>query len=1123
MKNMFRSLLVLAAVVAFAALAMVPTYAQTSNGTIVGTVTDKTGAVVPQAKIKATSMEFGSERLTVADSVGAYRVENLAPGTYSVTVEASGFRTSRVENVLVKGSLEVTANATLEIGSITETVEVQASTGQELQTESGSLSGDISQQEIHDLPIQSGNPVELALTLPGVQDGNGFSFSNGVGFSVNGTRPRANNFLVDGQDNNDNSISGQAFQTTNLGAIQEVTVLTNAYSAEFGRGGGSVTNEIMKSGTNTYHGEAWWQNRNASFAAVPPQAALGGVTTNPRDNENVFGFNFGGPIKHDKLFFFGSAQWDRDYASAAADAATLTIPTAVGIAELNALLPNPNVQLLLSSLGGLVAPAYPVGTPDSAKNTVALGPDTNGVDRGSVELNNFVRSQGDVVALTREWEIRMDYNPTSVDSLRVSYRRTDGSFAPDFFNNPGTLPPYDTQQGGPAQAFTAMWGHTFSNRAINELRFSYSNIEFNFGPTAASLANPLANTPGISFNGSSGLPGIGIPTGDPQFRGHKSYQFQDALSYTVGRHTFKFGGDIDYLKVDDGIPFNSRGTISFFPTKQDPNNPAITPYTDLANFIDNYTGPSGAVSINFGNSEIKPKVGIYAPYVEDTWHVKSNFTATLGLRYEYWGTVGNILPYPSLNTQQLPQGVPGAVFPNFYASKQQGDKNNFAPRIGLAYTPKFLKWLVGDDKTVIRAGYGIFYDGIFTNILDNTASSVPNVNGGSQIAPSQSAPNYPPRGLANATGLLSGLTPVADPTAITDTMASHILNPLTHQWNLDVQRELPGGFILTAAYVGTRGEHLFANQEFNPLDPNTGLRLNQNFSEIVVRDNAGDSDYHSGQFTLDRKFSHGLLLRAAYTYSKLIDDASEVFTNTGGSSFSQDVFNQKGDYGLSAYDRRHRFVLTYIWDLPYTHNEDNAGMKVLSQVTRGWQWAGTLTLQTGAPETIYDGIDANGDGHSGNDRPSLANPKVPINYSSACLNPNGTCDSGVGFSFDGTTFVDFNSSYGFDPNTGAFTAARNNFHYVVVVGQNGDLGRNTFIGPGQFYFNTSVQRSFKFLERQSLTLRIELFNAFNHPNLFTDGGLNSFALTSSHFEDIASTIGFTNGFRQVKFWLKYAF
>ena len=1067
--------------------------AQTSNGTIVGTVTDKTGAVVVSAKVKGVSAELGVERDAVTDTAGSFRLANLPPGTYVVTVEASGFSTFHLADIKVKGSTEVSANVQLEIGGVSTSVEVQASTGQELQTESGSLGAVVTNVEVNNLPIFSLNPIELVLTQAGVQDGNGFSFSNGQGFSVNGTRPRSNNFLIDGQDNNDNSIAGQAFQTTNLGAIQEVTILTNSYSAEYGRGGGSVTNEIMKGGTNTFHGDAWWLNRNNSFAAISPQA---GVTVIPRDNENTFGFAFGGPVKHNKLFFFGSAQWDREYAAAGQFALPITIPTAAGIATLQSLLPNPNVQLLIDSFGGLVAPA-------SNGSPIALGLDSNGVDRGSVEVGAFTRSQGSVVSLNREWEIRVDFNPTQVDTLRGSYRRTDGSFAPDFFNFPQNLPPYDTQQGGPAQAFTGEWDHTFSSRALNELRFSYSNIDFSFAPTAATLAGPLANAPGITFEDSP-LPNLGIPTGIAQFRGHKSYQFQEALSYTVGRHTLKGGVDIDYLNVDDGVPFNSRGTITFFRSAA---GPGVSAYSDLGNFIDNFTGPTGAVAINFGNPEVQPFVGIYAPYVQDTWKVNQNFTVDLGLRYEYWGTVGNILPFPTLDTNVFGRDLAGAVFPNYLSAKQQGDKNNFAPRIGFAYTPKFWNRVFGHDKSVIRAGYGIFYDGIFTNILDNTASSVPNVNGGSFTAPS--GPGQ--RGLANATGLLAGITPTQTPTASLDTMSRHILNPITHQWNLDVQRQLPGNFLLTVAYVGTRGEHLFVNQDYNFGDPNTGERLNPSLGDVLVRDNAADSFYHSGQVTLNRSFSHGLLFRAAYTYSKLIDDGSEVFTTTGLSSFAQNPLDQKADYGLSAYDRRHRLVMTYVWDLPYPHSESNAGMKVLSQIVRGWQWSGTATFQTGTPETIADGFDANGDLRA-SDRPNLSNPNAPFNSIGIDGFQLGlTATPGTIFGPIQDCLNELSTCVAQDPS---------NFHFVIPGEGFGNLGRNTFDGPGQMFYNTSVQRTFKFLERQSITFRMELFNAFNHPNLFTDGGVNSFNLLNSNFDNIDSTI---DGNRQIKFWLKYSF
>jgi outer membrane receptor protein involved in Fe transport len=1103
----------LAMVLAASILSPGSTKAQTSTGTIAGTIFDKSGGAVANATVKVSSTQYGEvPRAVTTDSVGAYRFEALLPGTYTVIVSASGFDELRIQDVQVKGSLTVNASGTLDVSSVKNSILVEASASQELQTESGSLGGEISRAEITNLPISSLNPVELVLTQPGVQDNtNQFGFSNGINFSVNGTRPRANNFLIDGQDNNDNGIGGQAFQTANLEAVQEVTILTNAYSAEYGRGGGSVTNEISKTGTNDYHGDAWELNRNNSFAAIPAEQGFVGVTKNPRDNENTFGFDFGGAIKKNKLFFFGTAQWDRDFS--AAQGQTLNIPTAAGIATLQALLPNPNVQLLLDSLGGLVAPA----TGPNVFST-ALGPNASGVDRGSVQENTFQRSGGAEVGLSREWRVRLDWNATPTDTLFVSYRRGDSSLTPDFFNNPGTLPPFDTQQGGPAQAFTGNWNHTFTPRAVNELRFSYSNIDFTFGETAATLAGPLANTPAINFSGQSGLAGLGVPTGTPNFRGHKSYQFQDALSYTMGRHTFKFGGDIDFLQVHDGVPFNSRGTIDFFDGGTYMQNGTPKVFTDLANFIDNFTGESGSVSLQFGNPVVQPFVGLYAPYAEDTWHVKPNLTLDLGLRYEYWGTVANILPFPSIDTTRFGFGLAGATFPGLVSAPQQGDKKDFGPRIGFAYTPHFWSRVFGQDKTVLRAGYGIFYDGIFTNIIDNSDASEPNATGGTFLAGKTG------RGLANATGLLASVTPSPNPQDAITSIAANIRNPLTQQWNLDIQRELPGNFIMTVAYVGTRGEHLYANRELNPginqADASGKLlRMNPNFGSVVVRGNYADSIYHSGQLTLDRKFSHGLLLRGAYTYSKLIDDGSEVFTTSGGSTFPQIITDQSSDRGLSAYDRRHRFVGTYVGQLPYVHAEENRAMGILGYITRGWSWSGTVTAQTGSPETINDGLDFNGDAHSGNDRPSLSNPKAP--FTSVGVD-------GFQFGFTSTPGTIFPYQACLNGSPACVPQPASSFHFIIPATPNGTLGRNTYIGPGQAFYNTSVARTFKLHERHQLTFRAEFFNAFNHPNFFTDapGVFNSasqniiFNAALPTFGDFAETIA---GGRQIKFWLKYSF
>jgi hypothetical protein len=308
------------------------------------------------------------------------------------------------------------------------------------------------------------------------------------------------------------------------------------------------------------------------------------------------------------------------------------------------------------------------------------------------------------------------------------------------------------------------------------------------------------------------------------------------------------------------------------------------------------------------------------------------------------------------------------------------------------------------------------------------------------------------------------------------------MNPMTQQWNLDIQREFRGGFVFTAAYVGTRGEHLYVNQQYNP--GINSVRMNPALGSVVVRTNGADSIYHAGQFTLDRKFSHGLLLRAAYTYSKLIDDASEVYTISQQSSFAENPFSQAQDRGPSLYDRRHRLVVTYIWDVPSVHSTDNAGFRVLNALTSHWQWSGFATFQTGQPETIIAGTDTLGDLNITNDRPNLVNPSLPQG--------------------------DFNRYAPANP------------------GSLGNLGRNTYTGPNQQYWDTAIQRiipvGFHHMDHSALTLRAEFFNALNHGNQFlpdlnlADGA--SATPGDGGFGDLASTV---QGQRQIKIYVKYSF
>jgi hypothetical protein len=1076
--------------------------AQTSNGALVGSVTDPTGAVLPKALVSAVSPQYGLPHETRTDSAGTYRMESLQPGIYAVTITAKDFETLTVTGVVIDGSLTTTINGRLKLAVSEQKIEVQANAAMAIDTQSGQLGESISHEELAQLPYEAFqgalNPTGLVLTLPGVQDtpvGRGAIARDaeieGIGFSVNGTRPRANNFLIDGQDDNDYALTGQAFQPVNYGAIQEVAVLTNAYGAEYGRGGGSVTNYILKSGTNSYHGDLWEVNRNSALAAIPAQdAVVNPISKNPYDNDNTFGFDVGGPLVKDKLFAFGAVQWRRERLLAFGPNGQF-LPTAAGISTLQGLASsNPNISLFLAAIGPLV------GTPTSPAPTfVPLGSGRPDVEIGRFQLQNI-----HTVLNNYDWNYRMDWQFTDHDVLTGSAIRDRLTLSPDIFGNFGALPSFETWQDLPAEIFRGQWAHTFSSALVNELRLSYTNLDLNFYLTGATAAGPLANMPNISFGNDIKFPSIGVTTGMPQGRSHTAWQVQEALSFSANRHTIKAGADITILNLQDRLGLDTRGSI-FYNAGGPPGGPS---YSSLGNFVDDFTGADpGTLEKQFGNPSLNAGATMFAPYIEDTWRIRSDLTLTMGLRYEYWGALANALQFPAFNTA-AGVGLPNAdasyatdpaKFDSLFSFRQNPDKRNFAPRVGLAYAPRWGHFFFGDGKTVIRAGYGIFYDGLFTDISNTTAASQPNVAGGS-------APFQTGRG-TGAASTFPGIGPLNSMLLI-QTMASNLHNPLTQQWNVDVQRELPLGLVMTLAYVGTRGEHLFANQDFNPLV--FFVPMNTNFGEIEVRTNGGDSWYSSGQAELERRI-HGLVLRAAYTYSKFLDDTSDVELTTGTSTFSQILTNQRSDWGPSAYDRRHRFSVAYVWQVPYFHRG------FLRALTDQWDWSGVATIESGTPNTVEIGFDNIENGHP-NSRPNLSNPAAPLNS----------------FAFDG-------GSFGSPYNSGSYyewncmfnwfgggpvcpSEPASTFHFTVPVFAPGNVGRNSLYGPGQVYFDTAIQRDFPVhfwkRENQVFSFRADLFNALNHPNLYTP----SYTMTDINFNNTAITI---NGGREIKLWLKYSF
>jgi outer membrane receptor protein involved in Fe transport len=1052
--------------------------AQSTNGTIAGVVTDKSGAVVSAAKVDVAGVASGEVRTTVTGNSGEYRFESLTPGEYTITVTASGFAKTKVEGVTVRTSVITSNNVALTVASSNEEVTVAAA-ADAIQTESGELSKTISTSAIEDLPYGSQNPYSLAVTLPGVSTvSSRDDFTNGAGFSVNGLRPRSNNFLLDGFDNNDNGISGQAFQPTNTESVQEVTVLTNSYAAEYGRGGGSVSNLSFRSGSNNFHGAAWEQYSGARLDAIKSEDAKNDITRVPQYVNNTFGFRLGGPIKTNKLYFFGTSQWTRFFGDAGAP--QLLVPTEAGFTVLNNLAQagNANAASMIQALGSVRA--------SNPFDTIAIG-DRAGCPSCEVEYGFFRRTDSGK-SLSREWTGRVDYNGTN-DNLYVRYTDSRQDSSPDLFANGGALPSQDTQQGGPSRLLGVMWAHTFNPHFINEFRASVQQLDFAFAPTAATEASAAATTPTITLASTMDFFWGGFAQSTfPQGRGHKTFQFQDAASYNVGKHTMKIGADLAVLLVKDHIPFNTYGLLNVSAGGNCPTAASLTETcTDLQNYLDNFGGPAGTFSKSFGNPLQNVGTNQQAYYFEDSWKFRSNLTIDYGVRYEYQ-------PFDALNSVQYPS-INRATFatdPLLIRNEVKNDRNNFAPRLGFAYTPTFLKSVFGENKTVLRGGYGMFYDAFFTNISNNGAAASPNAIGFSRTA-NQSNSQLGGRGYANPLGLIASASAVASITTSITSVDSNFKNPLIHQWNLNVQRELPAQLKAEIAYVGTRGERLWVNEQLNPVDPNTGLREVPTRGSIVVRGNRADSIYHGLQTSVSRSVGF-LQLRGSYTYSKAIDNGSEVFVTSGGASRWQDLKNPRSDRGVSAFDRTHRASISYSLTPPTPWKKG-----VLGALTGGWQTTGVVSFQSGTPETIYfGGYDQNGDGEGSNDRPSLGNPNA-----TALL----------GYSFDGgVNFFDWKTD---------LPGSRDSFRYLEIDGQNGNIGRNSFRYPGTMSFDASVTKDINmpYREGHKVQLRMDLLNAFNHPNLGVSG-LTGNILNSATFLNVDNT---RRGGRSMVLWLKYMF
>jgi hypothetical protein len=1067
----------------FSLLVCSSVFGQTSKGFIVGNITDPDGAVIVGANVKIVNVSTGVSRETVSTSDGSFRIDAVDPGTYRVEVGQTGFKTATRANVVVVVSQTTTVPFQLEVGIRSELVEVSSGADLVLQTQDGARVNTLSKREITDLPTPALNPTSIVFTLPGVVDPGPLAggFVQGNEFSVNGLRARANNQLIDGLDNNDNSIAGQFYIPALRDGYSEVAVLQSDYSAEFGRAGGAVVNLVTRSGTNGFHGSVYDVINNSAFNSLTASQRADG-TRKPVVVENTFGFSLGGPIKQDKLFFFGTYQ--RDLFRSGTDT-TVRVPTASGFTTLRSLFPagtNPNLDRYLNIVGDLRG--------QRQISSVALGNGRSNIDFGETTIGSAQPVTDD------QFLSRVDWTPTEKDSLALRY-----VFDRQRFNNQfpaGSFPGFEVDVPSLVQNFYFNYTRNISTRLTNEARFGYGRFNVEFAPRdqQVGVAGPV-----FSFTGAGlgeGITSVGLPTGFPQGRLFNNYQFQDTISYTIGNHTLRFGADLNLQRSRQGIPFNSRGILTFAGSGG---------FNSFGNFVDQFSGRgAGGAAIQFGSPIIFPNAFYQNYFVNDTWRVKENLTLNLGLRYENYGTPFNAIRFPAFGGFDQP--VETVV-------RQQRDNNNFAPRFSFAYQPRFFKGLFGENKTVFRGGFAVNYDFFFNNILSNTAATVPNSFGVTNLGASLPAPTNP-RGIANFGVASLPTTGTPDPLASINTIPRNLVNSQTYVYNFSIQRELPFNLIGDVAYVGSRGTRLFINEQLNPGIGgafNTLIRAFPNRGSVVARTNGGDSSYNSLQARLDRRFNSGLLLRFAYTFSKAVDDVnSEVFVTTGGSSVGSDPFNRTVDRSRASFDVPHRFVATFIYDVP-SLVKSGFGHTLLG----GYSIAGTYRLQSGNAESPFvGGIDLNGDGSAFNDRPAISNPSAA---------PNS-----VGFSnFIAENFISgVTSPTGFsDVNGNPINPSDVRFLVSESI-RTGLAGRNILRGPRQNRLDLSLTKAINLgltrLEADRFEIRFDFFNAFNTPQFapgtgdVTDTTFNDFRFNSGNLN-----IGNVNAGRIGQFQLRYVF
>jgi hypothetical protein len=1048
------------------ALFSLPVFAQTSLGTIVGNVLDESGASIPQVTVTITNEATSAVRTVTSNEAGSYTVPALPPGLYSVAAEMKGFRSIVLNHLNLEVNQTLRADLALKVGEVAERVEVSGVAVQ-LQTDSSTVATTVDNKKVVELPLNGRSFTQLTVLVPGAVGTGAATFqSSGTTVSISGLRSENNNYTLDGVNNNETFFKSYGVQPS-IDAIQEFKVQTNITAAEFGTGAGANVNVVTKSGTNQFHGSAYEFHRNQHLSSQDFFSAQANQTI-PVFRQNEFGGTVGGPIIRNKTFFFFGYE-DTKYGRGQSILSQIPTPAMLSgdlshnfAGEVAPIIFDPasthtvNGQLVRTPFPNNIIPSERID-PAIAAYAKIFYPSPNINLAGA----NYIDTRSQTLD-AKQWIGRIDHHFGSNNTLTGRYNLNDAQQL-----NPGGLPATINSLGNTFVNAMVSDTHTFGANTILDVRIGYhrNNLQIrDSSPGGLDATTNFINSfhisgvpperqgvplfPNFSLDGLTSPSQNGFPFPDD------TYSFMGSVSRITGKHLLKAGWDFRHMRnLDDGF---FTGNFNF--TKDattDPQNVGTTGQS-MASYL---LGLPNSALRNIGDTTAIMRKHDYSAYIQDDIKVNPNLTVNLGLRYDYLGWPvhrDNKLGSFDLDTGKFiwdgtnpidgsPANVRrGIVNPRY---------NNFAPRVGFAYR-------LG-DKTTFRGGYGIFYTG-------NYLWEAQGVRGNFPFAISETQTNLNLNGPTNP--LESIFTPVLEvtPGATVPMSAQHIVNrnnktSYTQQWNFHIQHRLTEDIVAEIGYVGNKGTHLtnFTNANTalpGPGDPNP-RRPFPVLGATSLMDNNVTSTYEGLQLKIEKRFSRGLTFRANYAFGKALDNGGSGF---GASSAPQNPNDVHADKAISSLDRTHIFSLDYVYQIPYGKGQRYGGNlnRAADAFLGGWELTGIWTATSGAPINVTIPRD-------------IAN----IGARSISQRPNVIGDAYAGAQNAPDLWI----------NRAAF-AEPAPFTF-------GNLGRNTYFGPGFMQFDFGGYKNFAITEKIRLQFRVEAFNLFNRTN---------FGTPSSNFDDIAN-------------------